>query len=495
MYKKLIKSKYRNHILLSLILVFALTLRLAFFTGIGSSDPLFYTEYADQVLKNKPNFSENIGLRIGLIYPVAILYNIFGINEFSSNIFPLLISLASIILIYKFGRLLFNERVGLLSAFLLSFFPLDVVHSTRLMADLPAGFFVALSIYFFLKSEKINKRVNSNIYCLFSGVALGISYLIKEISLLIILFFLIYVLYNKKIKSRYFLVALGFLLIFSVELIYFFNLTGDPFIRFTFGNSKITEDFLATNMYGRGDFPLGLFHYFYLIFTDNFLVLFYVFIFISIFYCIVNRKKETYSLLFWFIPLLLYLSFGTVSITQYVLIPAGSRMFFIINIPGILLLSYFLMQNDNLIKRILMPSIVILLLVTSIGYIYISDQRFSLDNERNTYKYLETLPEKQTYTDYRTIRIFNYLSEFKSDNQMVIFNDFNAFKPEETYALDLNKINDSYVVINWRLINIFLSIKRNIIFPDEIYNIPENWVLKKEIGSKEKDKIIIYYAP
>lgn len=496
MFKILLKCRYKNQILLGLILVFALILRLVFFSGIDESDSLSYTRFANMLAKGEPfEEAKTHSFRLGILFPVSILYSIFGVNEFSSNILMLLTSLGSIILVYNFGILLFNQKVGILSAFLLSFFPLDVVYSTRLMTDLPAAFFIALSVYLFLKSEKINKRASSKIYCLFSGASLGMAYLMKELSLLIGLFFIIYVLYSKKIKSRYFLIALGFILIFSIESMYFLKLTGNPFFRYSVFSSDSLNIISETNMYGRGDFPSGLFHYFYFIFTDHLLTLFYLFIFIAIVYCIVNKRRETYCLLFWFVPILLYLSFGSASITKYILIPAASRFLFIINTPGILLISFFLSQNERVIKRILIPSVIALLLVTSIGYIYLSEHRFSLDDERSTYQYLKTLPRKEIYTDYRSAKIFDYLSGYNEGNNIKSFNNYEFLNPEDTYALDLSQIEDSYIIINWELVNFLASSKRGIKFPDEINDAPDNWILKKSIGRKGKDKIEIYYVP
>ncbi len=494
MYKLLVKNK--NLILMILILIFAAVLRLIFFSGIDSSDSLFYTSFADSVAKGAPDLTPNLNsLRIGLLYPVSVLYRLFGVNDISSNILVLLASLGSIVLAYKFGTLLFNDKVGLLSAFLLSFFPLDVVYSTVLLPDVPSAFFAALSVYFFLKSEKINKKHNSYLCCFLSGLSLGIAYLIKELSLLIVLFFMIYVVYNKKIKKEYFFIALGFALIFFIESLYFLMLTGDQFFRFSMGKSQWNTLIVFNNLYGRGSFPSGLFHYPYIIFTDNLLALFYTFIFIAAAYCIINKKKEAYSYLFWFVPLLLYLSFGSASLTKYIPFPPASRFLLIITIPGILVLSFFLLQNESLIKRILMPAIVSLLFVTSIGYLYISEYRFALDEEKLAYEFLKSLPQKQIYADERTIMVFNYLAGYKSPNEFKRFQHFEWSKPENTYAMDLSQIKNSYVVVNWRLINWLSSSKKGIRFPDEIYDIPKNWILKEEIGKNREGKIMIYYVP
>ena len=140
-----------------------------------------------------------------------------------------------------------------------------------------------------------------------------------------------------------------------------------------------------------------------------------------------------------------------------------------------------------------MPSIILLLFVTSIGYIYISDERFAIDNEKATYEYLQTHPNVQVFTDGRTVKIFRYLSEYKPNN-VVNFNSYNPKNPENSSAIDLSKVKNSYVVVNWKLINFFTSSKKGIKFPDEIYHIPESWVQKKEIGSGS-NKVAVYYAP
>ena len=493
MYRKLTKIRYKSSILLILILVFALALRLIFFSGIDSSDSLGYTQFANMLAKGESlKDVEYFGLRTGILFPVSVLYSTFGVNEITSNIVILLISLASIVLIYNFGKLLFNEKAGLLSAFLLSFFPFDVVYSTKLMTDLPAAFFVALSVYFFLKSEKINKIISSSIYLIFSGLSLGIAYLTKELSILIGLFFLVYIIYNKKFKWKYLFMTFGFLIIISFELMYFFIIAQDPLLRYHVTSSEVTTIFTSTNNYGRGSLPLSLFHYPFIIFTDVLLGLFYPFIFIAIFFCILNKRKNTYNLLFWFVALLLYISFGSVSLTSYIPIPAAARFLSIITFPGILLLAYFLTQDSTLTKRVLMPSVIVLLLTTSIGYLFISDNRLPLKNERTAYAYIEKF--QNVYTDERTTKIFDYFSGYKNNDNIKKFNNYESFKAENTYALELSRVSDSYVVINHRLINFFISSKKGIEFPDEIFNIPESWILKKSIGERE-NRIDIYYIP
>ena len=101
----------------------------------------------------------------------------------------------------------------------------------------------------------------------------------------------------------------------------------------------------------------------------------------------------------------------------------------------------------------------------------------------------------QFYTDSRTASIFDYLSGFKGGENIKSFNYYKFLDPESTYALDLSQKKDSYVVINWNLINFFVSSKKGIVFPEEIYDIPQSWVLEKEFKGRGQEKIQIYYSP
>lgn len=489
------KLKNRNLILMALIIAFALALRLIFFTGIDSSDSLGYSKAAYDIA-NKAKFSEGAGvgtLRLGIVFPVSILYFAFGVNEFSSNILALLASLGSIVLVYKIGKLLFNEKAGLLGAFLLSFFPFDVINSTRLNTDVTSAFFVGLSVYFFLKSEKEHCK-NSKMLLIFSGMSLGVAYLIKELSLLIALFFAAYCLYNKKIKARYFLAVPGFLAVAFMEIAYFYIMTGNPFYRYGYISSDYATGIIIENsMQGRSNLLTGFFHYPYVMFTDRLLGLFYPFILIATVYCIANKKREANALLCWLLPILIYLNFGSLSLGQYIPIPATARFLSTITIPGMLLLSFFLLQNVSVIKKTLKPTVIGLLLITSIGYVYVSRDRFALNNERGIYEFLKSHPDKSIYSDEKTIAVLSYVYSYKNTDNLKSFNHYNPIKPEDTYALNISSVKDSYIVINREIISFLSSSKNGIRLPPEAFRIPEKWKLEKKTGEGENE-IEVYYV-
>jgi len=472
---------YKNKkFLLILIVLFGIILRLAFFTGMTISDPLAYSKAANDINIGKgidPASTLTLSTRLGIVYATAFSYRIFGINDFSSVSFTLLTSIGSIILIYYFGKLLFDENIGLTAAFLLSFFPLDVVYSTQLVSDIPSAFFMSLGVYVFLYSE-IKNKTNYWSYLL-SGLLIGIGYLIRESALLIALFFVAYILYKRKLKFQYFMVPLGVLIVIMLEMLVFMNLTGDPFFRFTTSQDYLKEASALHNYFGRLDFPIGLLHYPWMFLTNELLSAFYIFASFAALYFLMQRKKKTYTLLLWLIPLLIYLSFGSGSLTKYVPFRAVDRYTMIFTIPAILLLALFLKTNKFIEKKKLMTFSIGILMLSSIFAAYLHDNRNQLGRLRELSAEILAF-QKPIYIDERSLLALNYISGFKNSADL------------RQYPDDMSKISDSYVIINAEMIRNLKEANPAIILPKETEKIPSSWQLIKETGTKEK--ISIYEA-
>lgn len=477
-------KKYFNNILrnrklsLFLIVILGLVLRLIFFSGMGVSDDLAYSRYAKSIGKGiDPSSTLTLSTRLGLIYPTALSYSLFGVNDLSSVLFVLIASIGNIILIFYFGKLLFNEKVGLLGSFLTAIFPLEVVSATKLLSDVPSAFFMALGVYVFMHAEKKSKQM---LQYLISGILIGISYLIRESALLIALFFIIYILYKRRVKREYFAVPAGVLIVFAVEFLMLYKVTGDPFYRFTTVQNYLSDVYIKLDYFGRLSFPEGLLHYPYLILTNSLISYFYIFIFLSIAYLLAARKREAYALLFWFIPLLLYISFGSASFSKYLPFKADPRYLSVITLPGILLLAHFLAEKRQIIMKVIMPAALAVLIIASIGTIYSDKDRGLLKDLRGTYPFLAKL-DKTVYMDKRSMQALDYISGYK-----------NYIKAEE-YPEEMSNIRDSYIVVNKWMIRNLKESNMKLEFPEEIDSPPKNWKIIKEIGKDNKNNIVVYY--
>jgi len=155
--KKWLSNK--NNVYLVLILTFAIIVRL-YFLFMTQGQPLWWDE-AEYTLKAK-----NIALGTPesgfwpgrpILFPVILSGFFFvGLGEMSIRFFLMLISVASIYLVYHVGKKMFNEKIGLISSLLYSLVYINLFYSMRIMIDV---FHVAVGLlafsFFFSRKRKL----------------------------------------------------------------------------------------------------------------------------------------------------------------------------------------------------------------------------------------------------------------------------------------------------------------------------------------------------
>jgi hypothetical protein len=470
-------------ILAGVVLV-ALGIRLIWFQGVGTSDTLMNVQYAYDIHNGDfPTNGNQANSRLGLLIPVSVLYGVFGVSELSSALYPLALSLLGVVLIFLFGKLLFNEKIGLIAAALLAIYPLDVLYATRLMSDVPSAVFGALSVYLFLIGEKSGKGWKSWALYGLSGMSLGISFSIREMAVVTMLFFLGYVAYTRKIRISYGFAAVGFLFILLLEMMFFLAHTGNPLYRFSSIGDYYVESIRASDFYGRLAFPEFFLAFPFVMFGNIQLGYFFMFIALAAIYFAFHRGRGTNLMLMWLVLVFLYFNFGSSSFSAYVPVLAVARYFNYISVPALLLVAAFLADIGKPLKKILVPFAFAFLFGTSMGSLYLDDFRHSLDNVGGLYAEIEDFGDP-IYTDVRTIRAINLLSGF--DNGLTLID-------LETMPENTPKIENSYIIVNRQVINGILEQNKAPGFLPYIDPIPPNWILVRKVG-KEPDTILIYYA-
>ncbi|MFN3198851.1 MAG: ArnT family glycosyltransferase [Bradymonadia bacterium] len=188
------------------IVLFGAVVRLAMASHLWGTDDLNYADLARieaSTLFGAPpeEFVHNHhSLRKGLVFPVALLYSLFGVSDWTTGAFPFVCSLGLIVLAHRFGRLFVSEQVGLLAAGLMACFPLSIIFASVLWPTEPQALFVSWAMYLFFKAEKQREggeTVKATQWLLIGSV-LGMAYLIHITSLFVFLFFGCYLLMWRK---------------------------------------------------------------------------------------------------------------------------------------------------------------------------------------------------------------------------------------------------------------------------------------------------------
>ena len=109
-------------------------------------------------------------------YQTLIVWKLLGENIWGARLLNVFFGVASILVIYFVGLILFKDNVlSLFCAFLLAIMPLAVFFSRNLQPESPAFFFMLLGNLFYLKYAASLKKRN----LILGGIALSVSWLYK----------------------------------------------------------------------------------------------------------------------------------------------------------------------------------------------------------------------------------------------------------------------------------------------------------------------------
>lgn len=492
----------RIELWLVFIIIFALFLRLMFFIGLNWSDDVNYVYLANQILRGEYKPSYMASLRLMMIYPLALSFYLFGVSNFSAVLYPLVCSIGSIVLIFNLSKILFNEKVGLISAFLLSIFPLDVNYATWIMPDVPISFFIGLSVLFFFKGEASDRTTLLNVkkkylFFILSGITVGLSYLLKLSGLVILIFYFIVWLYlsikQRKIRFDFLLIILGFLIIVSLESIFYYVTVKDPLLQYHSGFEYYSEkerlkyefntnfDYYPKVMFNLDHLNRYMFNNPYTYFGPFFYI-----VILSIAYLLFKKDVNSIVVVLWLFSVFLYMQFGTMSIKYYIPMHRLDRHLTILTIPSILIISRFIYLDKKNKIKLLISFIVVLLLMVSFLY-YIKNishmQKAASEDMISLYEFLKQQPKKNVYCDYGCNGHLMFYFKFTRNE---VFNYIGNLKCDD--------IKDSYVIVNatrgWIELE---NLKKDI--PSCVKDPPKNWKIIKIIDNPTDVGPFNYYNP
>jgi 4-amino-4-deoxy-L-arabinose transferase-like glycosyltransferase len=275
--------------------------------------------------------------------------------------------------------------MGLLVAFLLAIFPLNVISSTRILSDVPLAFFTSLAILFFCYADKKER----NYFYFLAGVSLGLGYLAKITEVVVLGIFLLFCLF-KVLKNRVYIKNIlfllgGFLLVFFLEGCFYYYTVGKPFMNYYIHHSacmfKYISEFVVSftvgpinvmytngtpiyhlkNVFNVNSGDVSFFGYFYFLFS------------ISIIYSLCKRKN--YFLIFFSLLMFLFFEFGFVGTKfdlsegklDYFMIFKQQRFLTLITVPLMVVSAYFLLELSKKSKLLVLIGVLFLLVTSGVS--------------------------------------------------------------------------------------------------------------------------------
>ncbi len=222
----------RPHLVLALIILLGMSLR--FYSlpqkGVTGLDEATYLQEGMWLAGDDPRTGMEdpfYSFKPGFSYAVYFSEQIFGYTDFAGHFVSAVFGTLSIVLIYMIATLLYDKRIGLISAFIFALTPLEIIFSRKIYSEPTMMFFFLLSILVYLIAQN-QKKTSWKLYILV-GLFAGFSYLAKFVGALVLLPLFLYELYlvlwkNKKWQDsvrQYLLMLSGFFIVFiAIWMIY-----------------------------------------------------------------------------------------------------------------------------------------------------------------------------------------------------------------------------------------------------------------------------------
>lgn len=212
--------------------VLSVTLSILLWRGLQGSDDLGYARHAASVLQHGPHLdgaSHKIG-RIGAYLPLAAVFRIFGISEFSLAIIPVVCTALTSIIVSALGSRLYHPQVGLLAGVLHILFPVTLMYCNEFLPEPIVGFEISAAALLLTGASGKRKWIDGSLILV--GLLMGIAYLTTEIAAIILLALLGYQWIAGNRRTAVASIVVGFSLVVFCELAFHAYVYGDPLHRF-----------------------------------------------------------------------------------------------------------------------------------------------------------------------------------------------------------------------------------------------------------------------
>lgn len=207
----------KNLVLLFIILLLSAFLRYQFVNEPLERDEGGYAYIGKQLLEGKVLYKEMWDQKTaGIFFIYAFAIKFFGDSLNSIRIFTLIFVLIEIFLFFLLVKKLYGENIALVATFIFGIFSsVPLMQANGANSEVFMNLFFILSVYLFLFNKKK--------FLIYSGIALAIGFMIKQVAIVNLLAILLFIiLFDKKNKKEKVLsLIIGFFIGLVPFLIYF----------------------------------------------------------------------------------------------------------------------------------------------------------------------------------------------------------------------------------------------------------------------------------
>jgi len=434
-------EKKAGLILIAIVFV-GLAISTFFFYGpsmIDGIDNYIYTDSAHSLLSGHFKAMGVLPERYILIGGIAFFFLLFGYTEASAAMFGELCFILTIVAIYLIGKDLYSTNAGLIAAFLYSIFPMAAIYAPNVSDSIPMTFFATISVLFAIRATKRRER-RFKIYSALAGFFMVSSYLVTPETVVIIpvVFFVFIMNYRsarKVMKLSIAFLLIGILLAGLLIAMLGIETNGNPLSLITtvtnfytqsysglqspfYMNIKTLFPYSILSIMHNGNASAALEELFSSIFSDyGFYYTFGIFGYVATFFAIVlflPPRRRAAIPLFWYIFVLLYLSFGTASLTKYVFMPQLPRYLLLLAPAAVLIISFgFLTLVEELRKHNTAKMLVELIFVILVLMLLANSIVIVKGMAYSQFKYV-----------YPLINVGNFLiSQYEADPNITVYGD------------------------------------------------------------------------
>lgn len=268
------------------------------------------------------------------------------IQPFNYRYIAIIISFITGIILYLVGKCLYNKWIGLISFLIYSTAPIFILTSRYALLEnilIPLFLLTVLLNYFYSKKQK-------SFYLIIIGIICGLSFLVKESGLFILLYSILINIKNKLNIKKYFKIIVPFSILVGIYYLYSIYLSSELTFKLLFAQSQ-------RNFYG----PLSLIGTLFQPGFNKFPIEgYWIFGFISLLF-LITKKEPKYD----------FLKFGFISYSAvYLLLGSLNYPWYSLPFIPIIVISSGIFIYEAIINNNIFQKIIILLIPVSSSFFW-----------------------------------------------------------------------------------------------------------------------------